>query len=241
MTDASIEINRHGIGGNLPPAPTPYEQARLEISDLYLEATNWCDGSGVNTAAEEAEVDKLLDMLRAARKAADTSRKLENEPFDTGKAEVQARYNPILSKADLAADACKKALAPFRQRIADEKAKVAEAARLEAEAKRKIAEEAIRSSRQDDLTQREAAEAMLKDAKKADAFANRSEKAATTGLGLRKRYHPELVDQRTAITHYWVKRRAEVLEFLLDLARKDIAAGQQDIPGFNIVETKVAV
>ena len=36
----------------------------------------------------------------------------------TRKAEVQARYNPILKRADMIADTCKKVLQPWRDRIA---------------------------------------------------------------------------------------------------------------------------
>lgn len=228
-------------GHNNPPEPTPFEQASSEIEGLFEEAQHWLDGSGVNTAEEEAAVEKLLDLLRKAEKAADTSRKVENEPFDKGKAEVQARYNPILARAKLAADACKKALAPYRQRIADEKAKAAEIARQEADAKRKAAEEALRGSQVDDLAKRAAAEELVKAAKKAETLANRSDKAATTGLGLRTVWKTELTDANAAARHYWVARRLHMEAFLLDLAKSDVSTGSREIPGFTITSEKVAI
>lgn len=229
-----------GPGHNNPPK-TPFELSRDEIEALFIEATNWCDGSGVNTPAEEANVDELLNMLRAAEKVADAARKTENEPFDKGKAEVQARYNPILARVKLAMDACKKALAPYRQKIADEKAAAAEKLRLEAEAKRKAAEEAFRSSQVTDLAQRAAAEDLLKDAQRADKAASKASKAATTGLGLRTTYRTEITDQTAFARYVWTNHQSDLAAFLADLAPKLVARGLREMPGVTVTEEKVAV
>ena len=53
---------------------------------------NWLDGEPIASAEQADKVSLLLDMIRKAEKAADESRVKENEPFDLGKAEVQARY-----------------------------------------------------------------------------------------------------------------------------------------------------
>lgn len=233
---------RLSIGGNHPPKDlTPFEQSRDEIDGLFEEAGHWLDGSGVNSPEEEDGVEKLLDALRKAKKAADTCRKIENEPFDKGKAEVQARYNPILSKADMAADVCKKALAPYRQRIADEKAAIAEEARKAADEKRRAAEVALRSSQVADLAGRAEAEALLADAKKAERTASKADKAATTGTGLRTTYRTELTDASAAARHYWAARRLHMESFLLQLAKSDVSTGSRSIPGFTITEEKVAI
>lgn len=230
----------HGAGHNNPPK-TPFEIASGEIDALFEEAQHWLDGSGVNTPAEESNVDELLNMLRTAEKSADAARKTENEPFDKGKAEVQARYNPILAKAKLAQDACKKALAPYRQKIADEKASAAEKLRLEAEAKRKAAEEALRSSQVTDLAQRAAAEDLLKDAQKADRAASKAGKAATTGLGLRTTYRTAITDQTAFARYVWANHQSDLADFLADLAPKLVARGLREMPGVSVTEEKVAV
>ena len=81
---------------NNPPEPTPFEVSRDRIADLYAEAKNWCDGEPIDSEDKAAEVRKLLDMLGEEIRTADARRKTENEPFDAGKAEVQARYNTLI-------------------------------------------------------------------------------------------------------------------------------------------------
>src|SRR4051812_953059 len=88
--------DRIAMGANM----SPFDAHKVNIEDLFEEATAWLNGDGVNSEADAKAVDQLLDLAREARKAADEARKTENEPFDTGKAEVQARYNPILKRAD---------------------------------------------------------------------------------------------------------------------------------------------
>lgn len=224
-------------GGNNPPEATPYEAARDRIEDLWGEAIQWLDGDEIINQGTADMLDKMLDMIRDARKEADTARKAEAKPFDDGKAEVQARYNPLLKKADTAADAIKKALTPWRNKIAAEKAAEAEAARKEAEAKRLAAEEAIRAS-QTNLLEREAAEAELKAAKKAEAVARKIDKAPT---GLRTTYKPVMTDAVEAARHYWKADRAEMERFIMTLAARDVANGKRAIPGFDVQVIKTAV
>jgi len=238
--------NLAAIGHNNPP--TPFDEAQTEITDLYDEAKGWLDGEPVASEGMAEGISKLLNMIRAAKKKADEARKVEKKPFDDGAKEVQERYNPLLKKADLAADACKKALAPWlEQQEAEKRAAEAEARRI-AEEKRREAEEAIRASKVDDLEAREAAEEKLKDAKKAEATANRAAKdtaKASGGVGravsLRTEHEPELVSGVEAARHYWNTNRAEMEAFLLEMARKDVRAGKRSIPGFTITEVKKAV
>lgn len=239
ITSGPIEA-RHGIGGNNPPK-TPFEIARDEIEALFEEAGHWLDGKGVNNAAEEHNVDELMDLLRKAEKSADAARKTENEPFDTGKAEVQARFNPILAKAKLAIETCKKALAPYRQKLADEKTAIAAKAAADAAAKRKEAEDAFRASQVTDLAQRAAAEALLKEADKADKAASKAEKAATTGLGLRTTYRTEITDQTAFARYVWTNHQSDLAGFLADLAPKLVARGLREMPGVTVTEEKVAI
>ena len=109
------------IGHNNPPAD-PFGAIKAHIDDLYVEAKNWLDGEPITTQAQADQVTRLLDMIRDAEKVADNARKEENKPFDDGKAAVQAKYAPLISdtkavkgRTVLAAEACKAALAPWRQ------------------------------------------------------------------------------------------------------------------------------
>ena len=246
--NAVAENPRAVPGGNNPPEPTPYEKAGEEITVLYSEAEGWLDGVAVDTQDMADGLAKLLNLLRDARKVADEARKVEAKPFDDGKAEVQARYKPLLEKADRATDVCKKALAPWLTKLEREKAEAAAAARREAEGKAAVAQAAIRAAPVDNLAEREAAEELLKAAKKADAAANRAErdtaKASSGGVGravsLRTTYRPVLTDGVAAARHYWQARRPEFEAFLLSLAEHDVRQAKRDIPGFDVVEEKTA-
>lgn len=243
------------IGHNNPPVeiePTPFEMSEVEIGDLYAEAKNWLDGEPVSSQAQADGLSKLIDELRKAANLADERRKEENRPFDEGKAEVQARYAPLISdtksvkgKAVLAIDMAKKVLAPWLQKLEDEKRAAAEAARKEAEEKARIAQEAMRASQVHDLEKREAAEALVREAQKAEAAATKAEnsKAHATGgtraMGLRSVWRAEMTDAREAARHYWQTRREEVDAFFQKLADADVHAGKRSIPGFSVTEQRV--
>ena len=161
MTDAAT-IDAPPIGHNNPPSP--FDAHRVNIEDLYGEAKNWLDGEPIASPEQAEAVETLLDMLRDGERAADEARKVEAKPFDDGKAEVQARYNPILKKAKVAADACKSALTTWRNAIAAEKAKAAAAAQAEAAEKARIAAEAMRQATPTNIEEREKAEAAVAEA-----------------------------------------------------------------------------
>ena len=251
MNDAPEAIAT--IGHNNPPEPTPYEKARDKINDLYDESKLWLDGAVVDSQALADGLGKLLKSLRDAVTEADAMRIIENEPFDKGKAEVQARYAPLIAdtknqkgKATLAINACKNALASWLDAIDRAQREAAEEARRVAAEKAKAAQDAIRAADAANLAEREAAEELLKDAKRADAQANRIERATATAatggraIGLRTTYQPQLIDMTLAARHYWKVERAAFEEFLIGLAERDCRAGRREIPGFTIHEKKTA-
>ena len=232
------------IGHNNPPL-TPFEEAQAEIDGLYDEACGWLDGEAVNRQELADGISELLNLIRKHRKKADDARKTENKPFDDGKAEVQARYNPLLKKADLAMETCKKALVPWLDKLDREKKEAAEKARLEAEEKARAAQEAFQTSAPDNLEEREKAEALLADAKAADTAANKAARdtAKTSGgvgkaVSLRTTYKPILHDPFAAAKHYWQTDRKSIEDLLLSLAGKDVRNGKREIPGFEVIEQK---
>lgn len=236
------------LGHNGPPAPTPYEAVSEEIEKLYGEATLWLDGEPVNSQGMADDLDKLKNMIRKARKAADDARKVEKKPFDDGAKEVQERYNPLLKKADTAIDAANKALAPWLAKVEQERQEAARKAREEAEAKQRAAEEAIRAAAADDLAAREAAEALVKDAKQADRAANRVEKDrahASGGAGrathLRTVYEYEITNAVEFARYCWERHRPELLECLDTIAKREATRLKADMPGVKVTETHRAV
>lgn len=237
MTELSVTGNeRIAMGANM----SPFDTAKLAIDDLYEEAQHWLTGDGVTSHKEADAVEKILDLARDARTAADKARKVENEPFDTGKAAVQARYNPILKRAETIADTCKQVLTPWREMVAAAKAKKAELARAEALAAQEKAQAAMVSSR-GNVAERVKAEEIATYANEASGFAVREQRRAETGNGLRTSYRAIVTDSTAAATHYWKTRRAEIETFIQSLADGDVHRGIRSIPGFDVVEEKTAI
>jgi len=228
-----------GHNGGPPLEPTPFEAAKITIDDIFMEAKAWLDGSAITNEKEAAAVELLLDMARKGKQEADAARKKENGPFDTGKAEVQTRYNPILKRADLIVDAGRKALTPWKAAVLAERERVAAAARLEADRIAKEAQDAIRASR-GDVEAREAAELLLKESKTVERAAKRAEKSTTTDIGMRSTWTPRIIDWSAALDWAFEKSPDAFESMTLDLARSAVRGGARTIPGFAIEQIKVA-
>jgi hypothetical protein len=237
----NIQVDKSMIGHN--GGPSPFD----ELEALTIEARHWLDGSIVQSQAEADAIGHLVNMARSVSKKLDALRVEEKRPHDDAAKAVQEKFKPLLSRCDLVADACKKSLTPFLQKLDAEKRERERLAREEADRKREEAESAIRAAKQSDLEARESAEALLRDAKKAEAAAVRAEndtaKANTGGraMSLRTSYRAELVDSTEAARHYWKVRKSDFDALLMQFARDDIGRGAREIPGFIVHEEKVAV
>lgn len=229
------------IGANNPPSDDPLDAFAVHIGDLFDEAQHFLDGAGVNSQAEADAVGRLMDLLRTAGRDADKARAAEKKPHDDAAKAVQARWKPLIDKADLAVSTCKKALAPYLQRIADEQRAREEAARAEAEAKARAAAEAVRAAAHDDLAAQEAAQAAEAEAKAAEREAKRAANARPQAAGgaraatLRTYYRPELVNANEALRHFIAIRPDDVKAALQRLAEIEVQNGARSIPGFNII------
>ena len=232
-------------GHNAPPTIEGFDALKVHIEDLYAEAKNWCDGEPITTQAQADEVARLLGMVKEVEKLADDTRKRENEPFDAGKAEVQARYAPLISdtkavrgKTVLAREACQRALTPWLK--AQEAARVAAATAAREEAERKAA--AARTAAQsDDLAVAERAEDIFADARATERQASALERnRAAAGGGeyrraiLRDNWTAEIEDANALLRHYWQTRRADLEAFALKMAQEDVRAGKRQIPGVRV-------
>lgn len=254
MDNLAAALSAHNpravIGGNAPPVdpPTPYEIAAKAVNDVYDEAAMWCDGAVVDNQDLADGVANLLGELRKAKKLSDANRKVEKDPFDAGAKEVQTRYKPLLDKADLAMDACEKALTPWLAKVKAENERKAAEARASADAARIEAEAKLRASDATNLAERAAAEALVKDAKRADTIANRAERqTATAGgmmgraVGLRTVWTATIAEPVAFGRHAWANHRAEYDTFLQELADRLVREGARSLPGVTITETKQAV
>lgn len=236
-----------GVGHNNPPAPSPFEAFSAHIGDLFEEAKNHLDGAGVNSDPEAEAVSKLLDLLRTAAKDADKARTEEKKPHDDAARAVQARWKPLLDRADLAVTTCKRALAPWLARKEAEARAAADAARQAAEEKAALAAEAFRRAEVSDLQARETAEALAADAQAAEKAAAKAEKVRPQATGgarattLRTSYRPELTDANAALKHYVAQQPDAIKACLLQLACEDVRAKKLTIPGFTIHEERTVV
>lgn len=232
------------IGHNNPPDSTIYDAAVDRMGTLHVEASNWLDGAVAENQAQIDELSRLLAEARAAKKQADDARKEEAKPFDEGKAEVQARYKPLLTSADQIADGCKAAMAPFMQKLEEEKRAREEKARREAEEARRKADEAMRLANRANLAERESADTAAEAAAKAERIANAAARDKASGVGdgraitMRTTYRAEIADLPLAARHYWPLAKAEFEAVVQRLAAADVRAGKREIPGITVIEEK---
>jgi hypothetical protein len=234
------------IGHNRPPVDIFEER----IVGLFDEAKNWLDGEPVTAQAQADELGKLLDMIRTAAKEADAQRKVEKKPYDDAAKAVQDAWNPLLKRCEIAADTVKKALAPFlaeQDRIARE---AAAAARREAEEKAAAARAAFQASDVTDLSAREEAERLAREAKDAEKIAGKAEKVKAGAQGgaravsLRTVYAAQVTDYQALARHVWTTDpealRAFLDEYAAAATRRSPDAARA-LPGVTVTESKVAV
>jgi hypothetical protein len=241
MTTAAVAT----IGHNQPPVSI-YDEAYARMASLHELAESWLDGKPADSQAQVDELSNLLDEARKAKKEVDNARKTEAKPFDDGKAEVQARYNPLLKNADTIADALKAAMAPFLAKLEAEKRAREVEARRKAEEARREAEAAMQAANRANLAEREAAELAMEAAAKAERIAKAAanDKAKATGgtraVTLRDDWKAQITDLNAACRHYFPAAREEFQAVVERLAAADVRAGKREIPGFNVInEPKV--
>lgn len=236
------------------PNARPYDLIRELIEDLYEESKKFADGTQITTPGQAEAVQSLMRQIQQAEKAADAERVKENEPFDSGKAEVQARYAALIGntkagkgKTVQAVEALKACLAPWLKKLDDDQKAAVEAARAEAARLAALASEAAKMAAGDDLGAKEQAESVFAEARAADNAAKAAEQARPQAAGfgraatLRTTWKPELVDLQAACRHYWTDHRDAFEAVVLKLAADDVASGKRRLPGFDLVEVRTVV
>lgn len=229
-----------GIGHNQPP---PFEAFSIHIDGLLEEGRVWLDGA-VKDEADAAGVSKLLDMFRAVKKDADAQRAAEKKPHDDAAKAVQAKWKPLLDRAETAINACKAALAPYLARKEAEQRAAADKLRREAEEKAAAARAAMQTADPGNLVACERAEALATIATKADKQARSAARERVQAAGgdravsLRTTHKPVLVNPREALRWYVTTNPDAIKNFLVRLAEQDVRAGARSIPGFEIAEVK---
>ena len=223
--------------------PTPFAAIVAEIDDLYGEAKNWADGEPISSPEVAEQVTALYNGLHAAGKKADELRVDEKKPHDDAADAVQAKFKPYVDpksgKVALGKSALGDLLTAWRTKVAEEKAAAAAKAREDADKVAAEAQAAIRAS-SGNLEAREQAEKLLDESKRAGKIAARADKAATTGLGLRTVWAARVEDPGAALDWAYEKHPQAFIDLVQSLADTAVLHGTRSIPGFVIVESKVA-
>ena len=232
-----------GAGHNNPPVD-PFEAFTTTLGDDLIEAQNWADGQPIETQAQADELSFLIDRLRKDARAADEARAVEKKPHDDAAKAVQAKWKPLLDRADKAVTALKATLGVFLGAQEAAKQEAARQAREEAERASRAAAEAARAADATDLRAQEHADAMLRAAEEAAKGASRAErdKAQATGgtraMGLRTVWRVELADELEAVRTMWRLHREEMVAYALQLAQRDIREGKRTLAGFTVTEDR---
>lgn len=240
------------IGSNNPPEPTPFQECKREIEDLYEEAKHWLDSDPITKQIEADAINTLLNRIRDARQKADKTRKKELEPHKAICDQIQAEFNTLIGDtksvtglAIMAERAAKKKLEPWLLEIERQKQEEKRLA-IEAErAAREAALEAVANRDQSDLTSLEEAERLIREAKQARDAAHKVDKSKAhakgqgRATGLRSTWKATMVNTYDASAWVWRERNAELLAFVQEQADKAVRAGVRKIDGFEIEEVRV--
>lgn len=232
------------IGHNRPA--DPFVLFSESIEDLLVEANNYLDGKEIENEGQEQAVASILTRLRREANAADDQRKAEKKPHDEAAAAVQAKWQPLLKKADMAVQAAKAALSSFLQKKEGAQRAAAQAARQEAEQQAAAAREAAEKASPSDLAGQTTARVLAENAAAAEKLAKRLEKAPVQAkggeraVGLRTSYQAEIIDPVAFGKWAWANRKEEYVAFLTSLAIRECRHGPRDLPGVRVTQQRTA-
>lgn len=232
--------DRLAMGGNNPP---PFDAFTMALDDAYSTAKDFLDGKAIETQGEADAVGRIVSEVKKLRKDADAQRAEEKRPHDEAAKAVQAKWKPLLDRAETIIEAAQRPLTTYLAKLAAQQAEAERLARAEAE---RIAQEAIAAARAaESLDDVEKAKALEIDAQRAAKAANKAGKAQAhvegidRAIGLRT-YKVATVTDRRAALNWIAKHDADALTaFIEDYARR--FAPTRPMDGVEVsVERKVA-
>lgn len=219
-------------GHNNPPPDAAFG---LHIDELFSLLSDTLAGGAVDSDEKEAAIGEIAADFHKALKEADKARAAEKKPFDDGAKDVQAKWKPVLDKADAGKKACLEALTPYRTAKQRAKDEAARKAREESAARERKAQENLRAS--DDLESRFQAEQEIEAAAKLKAAANKIDRSAS---GLRTHWEAEITDRKAALLHYLAKFPERFEALIQQMANEDARGARGTVPGVTFHEIKRA-
>ena len=230
--------DRHGMGGNQPPANEAFS---LALEDAYATAKDFLDGSELETKGQADAVGRIISEVKKIKKDAETARKAEKEPhLEAGRA-VDAKWKPLADRADTIIKAAQAPLTAYLNKLAAQQAEEQRKAREEADRKAQEAIEAQRASA-GNVEAIEKAETLQREADLAAKEAAKASKAKAhvagvdRAVGLRT-YKVATVTDRRAALNWIAKHDPEALTaFVEDYARRH--ASTRPIDGVIVNEER---
>lgn len=222
------------IGHNNPPSPI--EAVSSQYAALIDEAQNWTDGEPVTTEGQMNAVDAIVKQFKTYRADLVKAGKEQTDPLHKAwKAEVAA-VKVYTDDADLMQSALIACVAPFKAKLAAEKAEAdrkAQEAAWEATRKAREAAAAVNAA---DIEQQRAAAAAMAEAEDAQRRANAA--AKDTVKGMRTVTHYSLDDERAAL--HWIAKndKPAMADFIAEYVRRHHKAAPID--GVKVWQTKEA-
>jgi hypothetical protein len=221
------------IGHNQPPCA--FNAIRIDIEDLEELAKGTFTGQPIATQEQADAVNQIRTARIGAEKALEEKRKAENEPFDKGKAAVQAIAKPLqakLASIKVSESALLTAwnMAQDAKRQADAQAAIALADELHRAAQAKFA-----ATDRADMEGREEAEQLLKDVDSAAKVAKRIDKAPS---GLRTYYVATVTDHKTFLQWLMKNDALELRTYLDERAQKLCNASIRNMAGVLVSEKR---
>jgi hypothetical protein len=222
------------IGHNAPPSPI--DAVISQYDGVICEAQNWADGEPVTDEAGMKAVDNVLKQFKTYRADLVNAGKEQTDPLHKAwKAEVAA-VKVYTDDADMMQSALVACVAPFKARLAAEKAEADRKAQAEAwEASRK-AREAAAAVNAADIEQQRAAAAAMADAEAKQRAANAA--AKDTVKGMRTVTHYSIEDDRAAL--HWIAKndKPTMADFIAEYVRRNHKTATID--GVKVWQTKEA-
>jgi hypothetical protein len=217
--------DRLAIGGNSPPLFDAYTMA---LDDAYDTAKDFLDGSPIENQGQADAVGKIVSEVKKLKRDADAARAEEKRPHDDAAKAVQAKWKPLLDRADTIITAAQKPLTAYLNKLAEKQAEAERIAREEADRK---AQEAIAAARAlttadggiDALERVQEMEREAEDAAKAAAIAAK-EKPLVAGMdrrvGLRTYNYADVADYRLLLEHVMKHDPEPLKAWLADYAQR---------------------
>lgn len=222
------------IGHNNPPDPIEFVIA--EYDDIITEAQNWADGEPVTDEASMKAVDEIIKGFKSYRSALTKAGKERTDPLHKAwKAEVAA-VKVYTDDADMMQLALVALVAPYKEKLAEEKKAAERAAWEEANKARREAEAKAAAANVADIEAQREAMAAKQAAMDAEKAAKSQSKDKVKGLRTVTRH--EITDMRDVIN--WIARNDK--EALAQFATEYVRRNHKEvaITGVRVWEDKEA-